>query len=90
MTVYKGIDINAMYQKALTFHNVTRTYTDLMTEDKVKIWRGLHEVYQSLIRSLFVLLLINNDMDRQIVPSIYLTDDIIQLQCYIFVIKNID
>lgn len=79
MTVYKGIDINAMYQKALTFHNVTITYTDLMTEDEAKIWCGLHEVHQSSIRLSFVLLLIKNDMDRQIVPSIKLNDDSIRI-----------
>lgn len=79
MTVYKGIYINAMYQRTLAMHNVTIDYTDLMTEHEAHIWRGLHEVHQGSIRSSFVLLLIKHGKDRQIVPSIKLNDDSISI-----------
>lgn len=79
MTVYKGIDINAMYQRALNMHHVTVTHTDLMSEEEANIYNNLHTIHQDSIRLSFALKLVQHGMDRQIVPSIKLNDDSIRI-----------
>lgn len=75
MHMYRGIDLDAMYQRALNMHHVTITYTDLMTDEEANIYNNLEIIHQDSIRLSFVLNLVKNGVDRRIVPSIKLDDN---------------
>ena len=73
--MYKGIDYNAMVERAKQFKHTTVQVTDLMSYEEKEIWNNMHEVYKGSLRLAFVLLLIKLYLDRQIVYSVYLNDD---------------
>lgn len=73
--MYKGIDYNAMVERAKQLKHTTVQVTDLMSDEEKSIWNNMHEVYKGSLRLAFVLLLIKLDLDRQIVYSVYLNDD---------------
>ncbi|AVQ35815.1 hypothetical protein [Staphylococcus kloosii] len=73
--MYKGIDYNAMVERAKQLKHTTVQVTDLMSAEEKEIWNNMHEVRKSSLRLAFVLLLIKLDLDRQIVYSVYLNDD---------------
>lgn len=73
--MYKGIDYNAMVERAKKLNKVTIKHTDLMTDVEKEIWQNLEIIYQDSIRLEFALLLVKNNLDRKIVLSPYLNDD---------------
>lgn len=73
--MYHGIDYKAMVERAKQLKHTTVQVTDLMTDEEIEIWGYMHEVQKGSLRLAFVLLLIELDLDRQIVYSVYLNDD---------------
>ena len=73
--MYKGIDYNAMVERAKQLKHTTIQITDLMSDEEKAIWDKMHEVHKGSIRLAFVLLLIKLGLERQIVCSVYLNDD---------------
>lgn len=56
-------------------NNISITYTDLMTDKEIEIWNELHAAERVGIILPFNLMLVKNDVDRRIVPSVKLNDD---------------
>lgn len=51
------------------------TLIDLMTDKEIEIWNELHAVERVGIILFFNLILVKNDVDRRIVPSVKLNDN---------------
>lgn len=70
------IDVNNMFNRAMSIReNTVITYTDLMTDKKIKIWNELNAAERVGIILPFNLMLVKNGVDRRIVPSVKLNDD---------------
>lgn len=70
------ININDMFDRAMSIkENTVITYTDLMTDKEVEIWKELHAAERVGIILPFNLMLVRNNVDRRIVPSVKLNDD---------------
>lgn len=70
------INVNDMFNRAMSIReNTVITYTDLMTDKEIKIWNELNAAERVGIILSFNLMLVKNDVDRRIVPSIKLNDD---------------
>lgn len=51
------------------------TYIDLMTDKEIEIWNELNAAERVGIILSFNLMLVRNNVDRRIVPSVKLNDD---------------
>ena len=51
------------------------TLIDLMTDKEIEIWKELHAAERVGIILPFNLMLVRNNVDRKIVPSVKLNDD---------------
>ena len=70
------INVNDMFDRAMSIKkNTVITYTDLMTDKEIEIWNELHAAERVGIILPFNLMLVKNDVDRRIVPSVKLNDD---------------
>ncbi|MBB4833079.1 hypothetical protein HNO90_001470 [Staphylococcus hominis] len=70
------ININDMFDRAMSIReNTVITYTDLMTNKEIEIWNELNAAERVGIILSFNLMLVKNDVDRRIVPSMKLNDD---------------
>ena len=70
------ININDMFDRAMSIReNTVITYTDLMTNKEIEVWNELHAAERVGIILPFNLMLVKNDVDRRIVPSMKLNDD---------------
>ena len=70
------INVNDMFNRTMSIKgNTVITYTDLMTDKEVEIWKELHAAERVAIILPFNLMLVRNDVDRRIVPSVKLKDD---------------
>lgn len=70
------IDVNAMFDRAMSIReNTVITYTDLMTDKEIEIWNELNAAERVGIILPFNLMLVRNNVDRRIVPSVKLNDD---------------
>lgn len=70
------INVNDMFDRAMSIkENTVITYTDLMTDKEVEIWKELHAAERVGVILPFNLMLVRNNVDRRIVPSVKLNDD---------------
>lgn len=70
------ININDMFDRAMSIKgNTVITYTDLMTEKEINVWNKLNAAERVGIILPFNLMLVRNNVDRRIVPSVKLNDD---------------
>ncbi|OFM06523.1 hypothetical protein HMPREF3265_04940 [Staphylococcus sp. HMSC62B09] len=70
------INVNNMFNRAMSIReNTVITYTNLMTDKEIKIWNSLNSAERVGIILSFNLMLVKNDVDRRIVPSIKLDDE---------------
>ncbi|PYE05489.1 hypothetical protein BDW31_11339 [Staphylococcus sp. AtHG25] len=70
------INVNDMFDRAMSIKkNTVITYTDLMTDKEIEIWNELNAAERVGIILSFNLMLVKNDVDRRIVPSIKLDDE---------------
>lgn len=70
------INVNNMFNRAMSIReNTVITYTNLMTDKETKIWNSLNSAERVGIILSFNLMLVKNDVDRRIVPSIKLDDE---------------
>lgn len=70
------ININDMFDRAMSIkENTVITYTDLMTDKEIEVWNELNAAERIGIILSFNLMLVRNDVDRRIVPSMKLNDD---------------
>lgn len=70
------INVNDMFNRAMSIkENTVITYTNLMTDKEIEIWKELNASERVGIILSFNLMLVKNGVDRRIVPSINLNDD---------------
>lgn len=70
------INVNDMINKAMSIkENTVITYTDLMTDKEIESWNSLNAAERVGIILPFNLMLVRNNVDRRIVPSVKLNDD---------------
>ncbi|EKS27212.1 hypothetical protein ACUXOR_002183 [Staphylococcus pasteuri] len=68
---YDQINVENMFNRAMSIkENTVITYTDLMTNKELEIWKELHAAERVGIILPFNLMLVKNDVGRRIVTSI--------------------